>query len=176
MLLDSELVDNGDGFEFTRGARDSVLQGTTITLTRPLPADGNAVEYATSGNSNALMGNTFSNYVSTAVTVGSGRDHTIRDNRVVGNASDGMRVGGENALIFGNTFSDNGGDALIVSGTRTRVIDNVFTKNAGRAVVVGAPGITVFRNSMYSNGRLAIDVAEGAARWRARRSGRTRRQ
>jgi 3-dehydroshikimate dehydratase len=163
MLLNSVLVDNGDGFEFTRGTRDSLLQATYIALTQPLPADGNAVEYASSGDNNALMGNTFTKYVSTAVTVGSGANHTIRDNRIVENTGDGMRVDSENALVFGNTFAANGGDALVVGGARTRVVDNVVTGNQGRGIAVGGPGITVSRNSIYDNGRLGIDLAAPAA-------------
>jgi 3-dehydroshikimate dehydratase len=42
-LMNSVLLDNGDGFEFTRGTHDSLLQGNTISLTQPLPVQGNAV-------------------------------------------------------------------------------------------------------------------------------------
>ena len=38
-LADSVLLDNGDGFEFTRGTRDSVAEGNYIALTQPLPEE-----------------------------------------------------------------------------------------------------------------------------------------
>ena len=62
-LVNSVLLDNGDGFEFTRGTHDSLLQGNTIALTQALPVDGNAVEFASSGDNNAVIGNTFTRYV-----------------------------------------------------------------------------------------------------------------
>src|SRR5437773_562225 len=48
-LANSVLLDNGDGFEFTRGTRDSVAEGNYVALTQPLPEDGNAVEFANPG-------------------------------------------------------------------------------------------------------------------------------
>lgn len=44
-LTDSVLLDNADGVEFTRGARDSALERNSIALTQPLPVEGNAVEF-----------------------------------------------------------------------------------------------------------------------------------
>lgn len=159
MLLDSVLTDNGDGFEVTRGTHDSILQGTTIALTGPLPANGNAVEFASAGDRNALMGNTFTRYVDTAVTV-SGAHHTIRDNRFIANEGAGMRASGASLLIIGNTFSGNGGDAMSVSGAGSRVMDNLVSGNRGKGIVVGSTGVTLSRNSILDNA-LGIDIGTG---------------
>lgn len=158
VLLDSVLLDNGDGFEFTRGTRDSLLQGTTIALTHPLPADGNAIEFADPGDNNAVIGNTITKYVETAVTVG-GANQTIRDNSFIANQGPGLRAAGANLLILGNAFSDNRGDAMSVSGAGSRVIDNVVSGNAARGIVVGSLGVTLSRNSIHHNMGLGIDAA-----------------
>ena len=164
VLMNSVLMDNGDGVEFTRGARDSILQGNTIGLTQALPADGqgNAVEFAQAGDGIAVMGNTFTKYVQPAVTI-SGSKHTIRDNQFIDNDGPGMRANAANLLVFGNTFRNNGGDALSISGAGSRVVDNVFTANRGRAIVVGSAGITLSRNAVFDNAHLGIDVAAPAA-------------
>ena len=157
MLIDSVLTDNGDGFEFTRGTRDSILQGTTIALTRPLPENGNAVEFAGAGERNALMGNTFTKYVDPAV-VAFGAGLTIRDNRFIANEGPGLRAAGAGLLIFGNTFTGNGGDALSVAGAGTRVVDNVISGNRGRGIIVGSGGVTLSRNSVVDNKQAGIEV------------------
>src|SRR5262249_38050557 len=117
-LVDSVLLDNGDGFEFTRGTHDSLLQGNTITLTQPLPEDGNAVEFASSGDNNAVIDNTFSKYVDIAITIG-GNNHTILNNKILQNKGSGMRGSGNNLQIIGNTIAENGASGLIVSGPGT---------------------------------------------------------
>jgi 3-dehydroshikimate dehydratase len=166
-LTNSVLLDNGDGFEFTRGTHDSLLQGNVISLTQPLPENGNAVEFASSGDNNAVIGNTFSHYADTAVTVG-GNNHTIRDNRFVKNEGNALRASGANLLIVGNTFVDNGGSAMSVSGSGTVVVDNVITGNSGPGVVIGSPAVRVTRNSIYNNSHLGIDADAGNGRGGAR--------
>jgi len=157
-LVHSLLLDNGDGFEFTRGTHDSLIQSAYIGLTKPLPEDGNAIEFATSGDNNAVIGNTFTKYVDTAVTVG-GNGHTIRDNKFTSNRNDGLRASGSNLLIIGNTFMDNGGSAMLVSGAGTKVLDNVVTGNEGKGIIVSSAGVTLSRNSIFNNAHLGIDVA-----------------
>ena len=159
-LLNSVLLDNGDGFEFTRGTHDSLLQGTTIALTQPLPVNGNAVEFASAGDRNALIGNTFTKYVDTAVTVG-GADQTIRDNRFIANEGAGMRASGANLLIIGNIFLNNGGDAMWVSGAGSRVMDNLVSGNGGKGIVVGSTGVMLNRNSIFDDAHLGIDAGAG---------------
>jgi hypothetical protein len=177
-LVNSVLTDNGDGFEFTRGTHDSLLQDSTIELTRPLPEDGNAVEFASAGEGNALIGNTFARYVETAVAVG-GANQTIRDNRFTDNRGGGLRASGANLLVFGNSFTGNGGDAMSVGGPGTRVMDNIVTGNAGRGIVVTTAGVTLARNSIHQNRRLGIDaganhasvtpILDSSSRWTADR-------
>lgn len=169
-LVDSLLLDNGDGFEFTRGTHDSLLQGNTITLTQPLPEEGNAVEFAQAGDNNAVIGNTFSKYVDVAVTVG-GNHQVIRDNKFISNKGDGLRVNSAGALIEGNAFTDNGGTAMTVGGAGARVLDNVVTGSGGKGIVMSTGGVEVSRNSVYDNAHLGIDVAETGA-GRSGRGGR----
>jgi 3-dehydroshikimate dehydratase len=159
-LMNSVLLDNGDGFEFTRGTHDSLLQGNTISLTQPLPVDGNAVEFATSGDNNAVIGNTFTKYVDTAITI-SGNNHTIRDNNISDNKGSGMRVNGNNHLVFGNTFANNGGSGLSVGGSSSRVQDNIIDGNGAQGIVINGSRISLSRNSIYNNGKLGIDISSG---------------
>jgi 3-dehydroshikimate dehydratase len=156
-LVDSYLLDNGDGLEFTRGTRDSVVQGTTITLTHQLPEEGNAIEFAQAGDNIAVMANTFSKYVDVAVTV-SGNRHTIRDNKFINNQGPAIRINGTGMLILGNTFADNNGPAITITGAGSRILDNVITGNAGQGILVGSNGITIERNSIYNNAHLGIDM------------------
>ncbi len=163
-LVNSVLLDNGDGFEFTRGTHHSLLQGNTIALTQPLPVEGNAVEFATAGDSNAVIGNTFTKYTDTAITI-SGNNHTISDNKIVENKGSGLRGGGSNLRITGNTISNNGGSGISVSGAGTQVTDNVVSGNAGQGVVIGGPRIRLSRNAIFNNEKLGIDFsAPGAGR------------
>ena len=149
-LVHSLLLDNGDGFEFTRGTHDSYVQDCFIGLTEPLPEDGNAVEFASAGDNDALMGNTFSEYADVAVTV-SGNNQTIRDNLFFDNKSAGIRTqSGTGLLILGNTFKNNGGAAMFLSGPGARVLDNVITGN-DRGIGVANATITLSRNSIYDN-------------------------
>jgi 3-dehydroshikimate dehydratase len=155
-LVNSVLADNGNGVEFTGGTHDSLLQDTTIELTRPLPQNGSAVELESPGDGNALIGNTFARYVETAVTVG-GANQTIRDNRFTDNRTDGLHASGAGLLVFGNTFTGNGGDAMSIGGPGSRVMDNLVSGNAGRGIVVATAGVTLARNAMHGNRRLGID-------------------
>ena len=158
-LADSTLLDNGDGFEFTRGTHDSLLENNYIALTQPLPVDGNAVEYASSGPKNSMIGNTFTNYVDTSVTVGSGGEHTIRNNKIIKNKGAGMSVGGNNNLITGNTFSDNGGTAITIGGSGTKFTSNVVSGNGNAGVMITGSDTTISKNTIFGNKGLAIDVA-----------------
>ncbi len=158
-LMNSLLLDNGDGFGFTLGTRDSLLQGNIIALTTPLPKDGKAVEFASAGDRNALLGHTFTKYVETAVTVG-GNEHTIRDNKFISNKNDGLHATGNGLLIEGNTFTDNGGAAIAVGGAGVRVLDNAIVGNEGRGIVVSTGNVTLSRNSIFNNGHLGIDFAK----------------
>jgi 3-dehydroshikimate dehydratase len=157
-LSNSVLLDNGDGFEFTRGARDSVLEGNRIALTRALPVDGNAVEFATAGDHNSVIGNTFTGYVSTAMTVGSGSRHVIRGNHLTANAGAALTVGGADTQISENTFSDNGGTAVSIGGSGHQVIGNVVSGNRGVGVQVTGQRITVSKNTIVGNAGLPIDL------------------
>jgi 3-dehydroshikimate dehydratase len=162
-LVDSLLLDNGDGFEFTRGTHDSLLQGNYIGLTQPLPEDGNAVEFATAGDNNAVIGNTFTKYTDVAVTVG-GNHHTIRDNKFISNVNGGLRASGAGLLIEGNTFTDNGGTGMVVGGAGTKVLDNVVTGSGGQGVSVDNATITLSRNSIFNNVHLGIGLAAPGGR------------
>jgi hypothetical protein len=72
-LAESVLLDNGDGFEIARGNRDSILEETFIGLTRPLPVNGNAVEFVgNAGNRNRLLGNTVTGYEIISLAVNGG--------------------------------------------------------------------------------------------------------
>ena len=156
-LVHSLLLDNGDGFEFTRGTHDSLLQANFIGLTQPLPEDGNAVEFASSGDHNALIGNTFTKYSDTAVTIG-GNGHTVRDNKFVSNHNAGLRANGSDLVIFGNTFNDNGGYAMSVGGPGTKVMDNLITGNQGKGIIVASQGVALSRNSIFNNADAGIDI------------------
>ncbi len=157
-LMNSLLLDNGDGFEFTRGTHDSLIQGNIITLTQPSPEDGNAIEFAQSGDNNAVIGNTFSKYVDTAVTV-NGNRHTIRDNKFISNKGDGLRASGAALLIEGNSFTDNAGTAMTVGGEGTRVEDNLIAGNGGAGIVMSSAGVTLSRNSIHDNDKAGIEIA-----------------
>lgn len=157
-LVNSLLLDNGDGFEFTRGTHDSLLQGNYIALTQPLPEDGNAVEFAQAGDNNAVIGNTFTKYTDVAVTIG-GNHHTIRDNKFLANVNGGLRASGADLLIEGNTFTDNGGTAMSVGGPGTRVLDNVITGSGGQGISVNNATVTLSRNSIFNNAHLGIALA-----------------
>ena len=173
-FVHSLLLDNGDGFEFTRGTHDSLLQGNFIGLTQPLPEDGNAVEFASSGDRNAVIGNTFTKYTDTAVTIG-GNGHTVRDNRFVSNHNAGLRANGSDLLIFGNTFTDNGGYAMSVGGPGTRVMDNLISGNGGKGITVASQGVALSRNSIFNNGDAGIDIGSpggGGGRGRGGAAGR----
>ena len=173
-LVHSVLLDNGDGFEFTRGTHDSLLQGNYIALTQPLPEDGNAVEFASSGDHNALIGNTFTKYTDTAVTIG-GNEHTVRDNRFVSNKNAGLRANGSGLVIFGNSFTDNGGYGMSVGGPGTRVMDNLISGNNGKGIIVTSQGVTLSRNSIFDNAEAGIDIGAppgGGGRGRGGANGR----
>ena len=157
-LTHSVLLDNGDGFEFTRGTHHSLIEGNLIALTKPLPSDGNAVEFATAGSSNSVIGNTFTGYVSTAMTVGSGGSHTIRGNTITGNRGTGMSVGGSNNVVEENRLVNNGGAGATVGGTGHKIRSNVFSGNGGAGLQVSGQGITVSRNAIFANGGLGIDL------------------
>lgn len=156
-LVHSLLLDNGDGFEFTRGTHDSLLQANFIGLTQPLPEDGNAVEFASSGDHNAVIGNTFTKYADTAVTIG-GNGHTIRDNKFVSNQNAGLRANGSDLVIFGNTLNDNGGYGMSVGGPGTKVMDNLITGNQGKGIIVASQGVALSRNSIFNNADAGIDI------------------
>jgi len=158
-LHDLKITDSfTTGVRFTAGTYDSVLQDTTIGLTRSAER-ATAVGIAGGGaRDDAVMGNTISGYVNTAVTV-AGAGHTIRDNRFVGNDGLSLRASGARLLIFGNTFSNNGADGLSVSGAGSRVLDNVVTGNRGRGVVVGTAGVTLSRNAIYGNTKEGLAAA-----------------
>ena len=152
------LLDNGDGFEFTRGTHDSLLQSSYIGLTRPLPEDGNAVEFAQGGDNNALIGNTFTKYSDIAVTI-SGNNQTIRDNLFLDNKTTGLRaLNSSGLLVLGNTFKNNGGAAVAIGGQDNRLIDNVMDRNAS-GVVLSSAGVTLSRNSIFNNAQGGITFA-----------------
>jgi len=159
-LFNSAFVDNGTGVALTRGTRDSIVQGATISLTQALP-EAAAVEFS-SGDNNAAIGNTFSKFAGRAVAI-SGNHYTIRDNKFVDNKGIAMRASGKDLLILGNTFLDNGGVALTVSGAGARVQENVISGSGGQGVLVAGGGVTLSRNSIFNNGRLGIDAATAAA-------------
>jgi len=161
-LVNSLLLDNGDGFEFTRGTHDSLLQGNYIALTQPLPEDGNAVEFASAGDNNAVIGNTFTKYTDVAVTIGGNR-HTIRDNKFLANVNGGLRASGADLLIEGNTFTDNGGTAMSVGGPGTRVLDNLITGSGGQGISINNATVTLSRNSIFNNAHLGIALAAPGA-------------
>jgi len=161
-LMNSLLLDNGDGFEFTRGTHDSLLQGNYIALTQPLPEDGNAVEFATAGDNNAVIGNTFTKYTDVAVTIG-GNHHTVRDNRFISNVNGGLRASGAGLLIEGNTFTDNGGVGMTVGGLGTKVTDNLITGSGGEGIVVSNATVTITHNSIFNNAHLGIALTAPSA-------------
>ena len=158
-LTNSVLLDNGDGFEFTRGARDSVLEGNRIALTRLLPVDGNAVEFATAGDHNSVIGNTFTGYASTAMTVGSGSRHVIRGNRITANTGPGVTLGGTDTQVVDNTITNNGGTALSISGSGHQVVANVVSGNRGVGIQITGERIAVSKNAIAGNAGLPIDLA-----------------
>lgn len=156
------LLDNGDGFEFTRGTHDSFLESSYVGLTRPLPEDGNAVEFANAGDNNALMGDTFTKYSDIAVTI-TGNNQTIRDNLFLENKSIGLRaLNTSGLLVLGNTFKNNGGDALMLGGRDIRVIDNVISGNEAGLAITSA-GVTLSRNSIFDNAKGGITFGEAPA-------------
>lgn len=161
-LLHSLLLDNGDGFEFTRGTHDSLVESSYIGLTKPLPEQGNAVEFATPGDNNLLAGNTFQGYDDIAVTV-AGNNQTLRDNIFLDNKHGGVRVqNAHGVLIFGNTFKNNRGIAILISGWNGRVADNVIDGN-DEGIAVGNATIELSRNSIFDNQQAGIDYAKPSA-------------
>jgi len=115
------------------------------------------VEFASSGDHNALIGNTFTKYTDTAVTVG-GNGHTVRDNKFVSNHNAGLRSNGSDLVIFGNTFNDNGGYAMSVGGPGSKVMDNLITGNQGKGIIVASQGVALSRNSIFNNADAGIDI------------------
>lgn len=161
-LSDSVLLDNGDGFEFTRGARDSVLERNYIALTRPLPVNGNAVEFATSGNNNRVVANVMTNYDITSMTVGSGSGHTVTGNDVSFNNGPGVSFGGSGHLIADNNFSNNGGTAVALNGSQQLFERNRVHGNGGIGVSItnnNSQQNTITANSIAGNAGLGIDIA-----------------
>jgi 3-dehydroshikimate dehydratase len=161
-LADSILLDNGDGFEFTRGARDSILEGNYFALTQPLPVNGNAVEFATSGNNNMVIGNVMTAYAITSMTVGSGTGHIIRDNDISFNGGPGASFGGSGHVIQNNNISDNGDTAVSLGGSLQRFEGNRVLRNGGIGISItsnNSQGNTITRNSIADNGGLGIDLA-----------------
>jgi parallel beta-helix repeat protein len=148
------------GVIFTGGTHDSILQSTTFSITQSLPVKGRAVEFAGAGARNALMGNTFTKFADTAVTV-SGADLTIRDNQFHANEGTGLSASGTNLLIIGNRFSNHGGDAMSVSGAGSRVMDNLVSGNRGKGIVVGSTSVTLSRNAIFDNALPGIEAASG---------------
>jgi 3-dehydroshikimate dehydratase len=162
-LADSVLLDNGDGFEFTRGTRDSVAEGNYVALTQPLPEDGNAVEFAIPGNNNSLIGNVFTRYRITSVSLNAGgASHVVRDNDISFNAGPGLSVNGPGSIIRNNNISDNGGTAVTLAGSGQRFEENTVRNNAGIGISITSnttAQVTITRNSIASNAGLGIDLA-----------------
>jgi len=162
-LADSVLLDNGDGFEIARGNRDSVLESTYIALTRPLPINGNAVEFVgNAGNNNWLIGNTFTRYEIISLAVNGGNDHIILDNDVSFNLGPAGAFGGNNHLIVGNTFAGNGGIAVALNGSQQRFDRNTVRDNAGTGVSITrdtSQQNTITANAISGNGGLGIDLS-----------------
>ena len=162
-LANSVLLDNGDGFEFTRGTRDSVAEGNYVALTQPLPEDGNAVEFANPGNNNSLIGNVFTKYRITSVSLNAGgANHVVRDNDISLNLGPGLSVNGPGSVIQNNNISDNGGTAVALAGSGQRFEQNVVRNNAGIGVSITSnttAQVTITRNSIASNAGLGIDLA-----------------
>ena len=162
-LADSVLLDNGDGFEFTRGTRDSVAEGNYIALTQPLPEDGNAVEFALPGNNNSLIGNVFTRYRITSVSLNAGgANHVVRDNDISFNSGPGLSVNGPGSVIRNNNISDNGGTAVALTGSGQRFEENTVRNNAGIGVSITSnttTGVAITRNAIANNAGLGIDLA-----------------
>jgi 3-dehydroshikimate dehydratase len=161
-LADSVMLDNGDGFEFTRGTHDSVIERNYIALTQDLPADGNALEFASSGNGNKVLDNVMTNYRITSMTVGSGSGHTIAGNDISKNLGPAVSFGGSGHDIHDNNFSDNGGTGVSLGGSNQRFVGNKVLRNGGIGVNVtsnNSIGNTISKNSIDGNGGLGIDLA-----------------
>jgi 3-dehydroshikimate dehydratase len=162
-LANSVLLDNGDGFEFTRGTRDSVAEGNYVALTQPLPEDGNAVEFALPGNNNSLVGNIFTRYRITSVSLNAGgANHVVRDNDISFNSGPGLSVNGPGSVIRNNNISDNGGTAVALTGSRQRFEENIVRRNGGAGISIASSTtaqVTITRNSVAGNAGLGIELA-----------------
>jgi 3-dehydroshikimate dehydratase len=162
-LVDSVLLDNGDGFEIARGNRDSLLEGTYIALTQPLPVDGNAVEFVgNAGNNNRLIGNIFTRYQIISLAVNGGNNHVFQNNDVSFNLGPAAAFGGNDHLIQNNDFSNNGGVGVSLNGARQRFEQNAVFNNGGVGVSLTSNNSqqnSVSRNAIHNNGGLGIDIA-----------------
>jgi hypothetical protein len=102
------------------------------------------------------------NYRITAMTVGSGNNHIVRENDISFNAGPGVTFGGTGHLIQNNNVSNNGGTAISLGGSGHRFESNTIRSNGGIGVTMtsnASAGNTITRNSITGNGGLGIDLA-----------------
>ncbi|MBK4735260.1 NosD domain-containing protein [Noviherbaspirillum pedocola] len=137
-LLHNSFIDNGDGFEFVRGADHGIARDNTVVATArtEMPSQG-------------------------AEIFGSD-DIELRNNRFSG-YSDGIQAGGNRHRLLDNILTDNT-NGITTSGTGTTIAGNLITANRLGVAPSGAMNVvTISRNAIYDNGRDILRCHAGGA-------------
>lgn len=137
-LMHNSFIDNGDGFEFMRGADHGIARGNTVVATAATETPSQGAEIFGS-NDIELSGNLFSGY------------------------SDGIQAGGNRHRLLGNTIIGNT-NGITTSGTGTTIAGNRITGNRLGVAPMGAMNhVRISRNAIHGNGRDILRCNAGGA-------------
>lgn len=137
-LMRNSFIDNGDGFEFVRGADHGIASGNTVVATAATETPSQGAEIFSSDDVE-LSGNLFSGY------------------------SDGIQAGGNRHRLLGNTIVGNT-NGITTSGTGTTIAGNRITGNRLGIAPMGAMNhVRISRNAIHGNGRDILRCNAGGA-------------
>jgi 3-dehydroshikimate dehydratase len=137
-LMRNSFIDNGDGFEFVRGADHGIARDNTVVATASTEMPSQGAEIFGSDDIE-LAGNVFSGY------------------------SDGIQAGGNHHRLLGNTIIGNT-NGITTSGTGTTIAGNLITGNRLGVAPMGATNhVRISRNDIHANGRDILRCHAGGA-------------